>query len=117
MHFSDFSYLLNEDVNKDAQIDLKDAILAAKQLSSSANFPDKFTAEFKNFCSTVQIVAGSKSLIKKVKSTDNSPPQIETGLPSEKFVVHFQQRRFDLIGHQAFYADYFLIPPSPPPII
>ena len=70
--FATFPVCNREDVNLDRSVNLKDVILSAKNIMHSAGASVDFVKNFRQFCSTVQVVADMKTIV--TDDDDRSSP-------------------------------------------
>ena len=104
-----------EDVNRDGEVCLKDAVLSIISLAQTAEKPAKFTSDIKNTLSALQIAAGLKTVIKK-KADDKEVSASNTVYLISSY--HFQNFS-DLFAFvhetEASYISDIPLPNYPPP--
>lgn len=106
-----------EDANRDSRIDIKDAILSVRGLAQTADNPATFTANFENAVSSLEVLAGLKTIISSAgdaKSTPASPSLVPPYLISS-FDFSFIPVAYSKTAVQFFYYQSILSSPASPP--
>ena len=70
-----------EDANRNSTVDIRDAILSIKVFAQAADNPAAFTANFGKAVSALQVLAGLKTVIKRVDDTKSTNARFFLDLP------------------------------------
>jgi hypothetical protein len=106
-----------EDAGRDGRVDLEDAILHARGLARAAEEPGSFSASMQKAVSTLQLLAGLKTVIKQDNTSKSSANSFNLNLNYliSAYSLPLQSNNCDKILDQNVSYKDFIVTPSPPP--
>ena len=107
-----------EDANQDIRMDLKDAVLHVQDFAQTADNPAAFAVSFKNVVSTMQVLAGLKTVIACTDDAKSTAAPLSLDRPCliSLFDFSFVPAACPKIAGQSFcYQSILFSPDSPPP--
>lgn len=107
-----------QDANRDARVDLEDAIIQIKHFAKSADEPGAFKPNVVKAISTLQILAGLNTSIKSEGTGKSTVSPFSLDLPYLISAYIFSGCSFNyswISEKDVYYQSAILIPSSPPP--
>ncbi len=107
-----------QDADKNARLDLRDAVLNIQELARTIDNPTEFTTNIKKAISTLHAAAGLKTVIKPQRQTASGNGQVSLDLPA---LISTFTDSATLLDHRTiteqklFYISNTISPDSPPP--
>ncbi len=107
-----------EDINRDKRMDLDDVVLSVLNFSRSAENPATFIENMERVVSTLNIVAGLKTIIKPQENTNHTKMPSTLDAPYmissyDQFLPVYSGLQF--IENSLIYKSLTIPPTSPPP--
>ena len=106
-----------EDLNRDSQIDLADAIIGARNFARTADHPSTFAATVKTAVSAIQLVAGLETKITADDGKSLTPNLDQNFLVSAKTALADSLIFSELTETKPKYNSTHHLPQIPPPRI